>query len=61
MAIDLDHYTFVDTRSRRWAYKGVTDHPDVVYWKTPTAAAAAKLNDLAPTSEKLRMLLASRS
>ncbi len=58
MAIDFDHYTFVDTRNRRWAYKGVTDYPDVAYWKTPTPDA--KLNDLASAIETLHALIASR-
>jgi hypothetical protein len=54
MVIDFDHYTFVDSRNRRWAYKGVTDYPDVEYWKTPTPAA--KLNDVSPIVAKLHAL-----
>jgi hypothetical protein len=57
MAIDFDHYTFVDARNRRWAYKGVTDYPDVDYWKVPSADA--KLNDVEPAVRTLEALFAA--
>lgn len=58
MAIDFDHYTFVDTRSRRWAYVGVTDYPDVDYWKTPSPTTP--LNDLRPNIRVLHELFTAR-
>jgi hypothetical protein len=54
VVIDFDHYTFVDSRSRRWAYNGLTDYPDLDYWRTPTPAV--KLNDVEPNIRVLRML-----
>lgn len=58
MVIDFDHYTFVDSRSRRWAYKSVTDYPDVDYWRVPSSDA--KLNDIEPTVRKLAKLFDAR-
>lgn len=55
VVIDFDHYTFVDTRGRRWAYGGVTDYPDLDFWRTP--APTVKLNDVAPSIAVLRGLL----
>ncbi len=57
VVIDFDHYTFVDTRGRRWAYAGVTGYPDLHYWRRPSPAA--KLNDVEPNIRVLRGLFTS--
>lgn len=56
MVIDFDHYTFTDSQGRRWAYRGITDYPDVDYWKVPSPAV--KLNDLTPNVRALREAVA---
>ncbi len=55
--IDLDHYTFTDAHGRRWVYNGVTDYPDLDYWKVPTPTE--KLNDLTPSIQVLEALFAA--
>jgi hypothetical protein len=55
--IDFDHYTFVDSQRRRWAYTGITNYPDLDYWKRP--APTAKLNDVGPNIRVLHELFAS--
>lgn len=57
VAIDFDHYTFVDTRGRRWAYSGVTTYPDLDFWRWP--APDHKLNDVEPNLRVLRGLFPS--
>jgi hypothetical protein len=57
VVIDFDHYTFVDSQGRRWAYAGVTTYPDLDYWRRPSPAA--KLNDVEPNIRVLRGLFAS--
>jgi hypothetical protein len=56
--IDFDHYTFVDSQRRRWAYTGVTTYPDLDYWRVPTPDA--KLNDVESNVRVLLGLFPSR-
>jgi hypothetical protein len=58
VVIDFDHYTFVDSQNRRWAYTGVTSYPDLAYWKRPTVGA--KLNDVGPNIDVLQELFRRR-
>lgn len=54
VVVDFDHYTFVDSRNRRWAYAGVTGYPDLDYWRMPSPTR--KLNDVTPNLRILRSL-----